>query len=129
MEEMKATGRVTVSKIPAGGAPEEIRAAWLGLTLPCFAMAGMLSGHEQRDAVTGEARERGRFCVIVPQGEALEILAKSNLKAAQWWRDRGYPLSITSNFTFGLDEVTILSGVTLKPVIQVCDDMQGDPHR
>ena len=66
MKSSGATGRVKVTKIPRGEAPEEIRAAWVGLVLPC------------------------------------------------------YPT---------VDEVIIVSGVRLQKLVEVTDEIRGDPHR
>lgn len=123
-----ATGRVKIVKIPRGEAPENIRAAWVGLELPCYPTAGYIDGVEF-GFESGLVRQDSRACVIVPQKEALEVLEKSSPAAAKWWYDRGFPLGFCSNFSFGVDEVALVSGVRLQNLIEVTDEMRGDPYR
>ena len=117
-----------VTKIPRGEAPEEIRAAWVGLVLPCYPTAGYITGAEI-GLESGRVRKDRRECVIVPQKEALKILADSHPAAARWWNDHGFPLSFLTNFSFGVDEVIIVSGVRLQKLVEVTDEIRGDPHR
>ncbi len=93
--------RVMIIKIPQGEAPEWVRKAWIGLTLPCSGMtlssSGVLSGAIVED---GEGYR-------VPQQAACEILAKEQPAAAQWWKDHGYPKPGRA-FVFYEDEVLFL---------------------
>src|SRR4051812_26907206 len=105
-----ATGRVTVIATPSGEAPKEIRNAWVGLTLPCYPsshQSSLLMG-----VVTRDIRREKKSVIIVPQSDALAILEERQPEAAKWWKDRGYPLVVTPDFSFDLSVVTIVSGVT-----------------
>jgi hypothetical protein len=66
---------------------------------------------------------------IVPQAKALAILEEHNPEAAMWWKSHGFPRKFLSNFIFGLDEAKIISGVQMQKIIEVTDEMQGDPNR
>lgn len=124
----EATGLVRITKIPSGDAPESIRAAWVGLTLPCYPIVGYTEGLEI-GALSGQPRAKKRNSVIVPQEEALRILEKQSPHAAKWWRDHGFPRAFTPNFSFGDDEVDFVSGVKYQKIIEVPDEAMGDPNR
>ena len=89
------TGLIKVVKLPSGEAPEWVRLAWLGLTLPCCPDGCNRNG------------------VSVPQDKALKILRVTNRKAADWFEQHGFPKPPPDDcFGFGDEEVQILSGVT-----------------
>jgi hypothetical protein len=115
---MKATGRIQITKVPAGAAPPWVRQEWVGLELPCFPQAGLVVAHSVADR---DPKLRDGF--IVPQKEAIETLRKKSPEAAQWWNDHGYPNGEEPNFVFGLDEAKVLRGVTFKELI-VAGDME-----
>ena len=124
-----ATGRVCITKIPESEAPLWVRAAWFGLELPAYPIAGCLT-ELAFGVVSGLPIARGmQPYVIVPQAEALAILEQESPEAARWWRDHGYPTESEPNFCFRFDEVHIISGVKLREIIHVTDEMMGDPGR
>lgn len=129
MSNAETTGQIRIIKTPAGQAPEEIRKAWVGLVLPCGPIAGYLESGTELGALSLEPINRGRRTVSVPQVEALEILAKERPFAAEWWAEMGFPRAFASRFAFGLDEVEILDGVEHQRIIEVTNEMQGDPNR
>ena len=127
MRTPEATGRITVITTPSGEAPEEVRKAWVGLTLPCYPVSqtsNLLMGVVSR----GIRRER-KEVVIVPQIDALAILAEHRPEAARWWRDNGYPMVTIRSFTFDLSAVSIVSGVRPQQITEVTDEMRSDPNR
>lgn len=88
---------IRIVSIPPGEAPERVRAAWIGLTLPLLVegahmteTVGVLSGPTTRwgfflARLFGRVgRERGYF-VDAPQ--AVELLASHAPDAARWWRE------------------------------------------
>jgi len=127
VSDQEATGRIKIVKIPGGEAPDEVRAAWVGLVLPCYPIAcrapriGVLSG-KQRLA-------EGQWSALVPQEDAIEILGRHKPFAAEWWHEAGFPHPFFNTFTFNMDDVEIVSGVTYQPIVEVTDEMQGDPDR
>ena len=127
MKDQEPTGLVTITSVPQGGAPEEVRRAWVGLTLPCFSIAGVAG--LVMSVATGDVRRDKRLVVIVPQKEALDLLKKSNASAAQWWFDHGFPMATEPYFSFGWDEVSVVSGVEIEKTIVVYDEDMGDPFR
>ncbi|HSW89344.1 MAG TPA: hypothetical protein VLH19_00550 [Patescibacteria group bacterium] len=73
---------VEIVSTPPGQAPEWVRKAWVGLSLP------VAPDHErgiQMGACGGEAQNVGGYSI--PTEEALEILSAKNEDAAQWWFD------------------------------------------
>jgi hypothetical protein len=137
----EATGRVKNVTIPAGEAPEWVRQAWVGLVLPCYPVAGfptcpelgVLSGRPDgahcKDAACDAGN--GRDGVRVPQTGALTILELYNPNAARWWKTNGYPKhgEHENCFGFATQEVQIISGVVFAKVVEVTDEMMGDPYR
>jgi hypothetical protein len=88
---------IRIMKRPAGEAPESIRDAWIGLTLPvlpdyCHVVevceygirSDLLSRLtvELKALVGGGARERG---YVVDPTAAVDLLKKVNPLAAAWW--------------------------------------------
>ncbi len=123
MNTSNATGIIRVRKIPLGSAPEWIRAAWIGLTLPCYPVSGMMPGPEL-DLFTGRQLCGERKVVVVPQAEAIAALEKERPQAAQWWKDRGFPRDRPfpmPSFYFGEDEVEIFDGVEKRALIDGFD--------
>lgn len=89
---------VTIVRMPAGEAPEAIRKAWIGLSLPLaqgtpraqsFRGVGVLTGPHTlwRQLL---ARLRGQVLKVrgyrIRAVEAVTILEKVDPKAAEWWR-------------------------------------------
>jgi|GEM_PF-2409638 hypothetical protein len=122
-----ASGWIKIIKIPEGEAPFEVRQAWVGLTLPCEPVFGYPKLESpERGVVTGQPNQSRRSVFLVPVVSALEILEQSDPEAAQWWRECAFLGG--ECFSFGEDEVEILSGVTRQEVVQliVDGDAQGD---
>lgn len=88
--------QVYITTIPPGEAPEQIRACWVGLTLPLAVprrvqanSVGVLSQPKTRFGWS-LARFLGQIKRIdgylVNAGQAIEILTAQAPEAAQWWR-------------------------------------------
>jgi len=85
MEE--ATGRIRIICVPDGDAPEEVRTAWKGLTLPAYPK--ILEGGG-RGGVSGVfSGEADSF--EVPQDAALRVLGEKDPVAACYWISLGFP--------------------------------------
>ncbi len=100
---MEATGKILVVKAPPGDAPEEVRRAWVGLTLPAYPQFGKEVGYGSlsKDVVF----EGDAFCV--PAAKALEALRLKSPEAADWWGERGHPIPFT-DFLFPIDCANVL---------------------
>ena len=123
MEAKKAMGWIKVIHIPGGEAPFEVRAAWVGLTLPCDPYVGHPDDGKECGVLTGAPSARTRYGVSVPQAEAIAILEQVDPRAAEWWRAHGFPRG-EERFGFAEDEIEILSGVTPQRMIVYDDVMQ-----
>lgn len=83
-----ATGRIRIIAAVPGEAPEEVRRAWTGLVLPALpGSEGLLHRGPTTGVLSGQPGGVGEG-YLVPTGEALEVLARSQPEAAQWWRDK-----------------------------------------
>jgi hypothetical protein len=127
MTDPTATGRIKIMKIPAGEAPLKIRKAWIGLVLPCHPILGFSPGKE-KGVLSNKSAGRGNCGFSVPQCDAIVILANHDRAAARWWEKQGFPVP-KECFFFAEDEAKIISGVRRQALVQVEDDMQGDPYR
>ena len=126
---MKVTmGRIRVVRVPVGEAPFSVRAAWVGLELPCDPYLGYPSGGMERGVLSGQESLFNRCGVSVPQEEAIAILEDISPRAAAWWRNHGFPRG-DERFGFAADEIEVLSGVTLQQLTVYTDEMQGNPDR
>ena len=93
-----------IAKIPRGGAPEEVRRAWIGVSLLFDVPHGK---SPERNLVTGEIQP-ARPLVTVPARIALAELAIKSPEAAEWFYDHlSQDLLQRGNFTFGIDELEI----------------------
>lgn len=127
MSTTDATGHIRILTIPAGEAPEYVRAAWVGLELPCLTIAG-IPKDPARTVVSLEPLARPCYGFFVPQDQALAILKRHSYEAAQWWKEHHYPQS-GQFFHFALSEAAIVDNVTLPEMVEVTDEMMGDPTR
>lgn len=106
------TGRIRITRVPLGDAPEDVRAAWVGLELPC--LPNLTRGDEH--SALGQALSElgllpcGRLNFQVPQEEAIAALEKQNPSAATYWKDLQFPYE-DQFFSFGQNEAEIISGV------------------
>jgi hypothetical protein len=121
MNEQQSMGWIRVVHIPGGEAPFSVRAAWVGLELPCDPYLGYSTPGMERGALTGIPAERNRRGVAVPQAEALRILEQVDPRAAAWWNEHGFPRG-DERFLFSEDEIEIISGVTAQRMV-VFDDV------
>jgi len=95
--------KIRVINTPPGEAPEDVRAAWVGLELPL-----VVPGARTRRTLGVVARPKTVFGelvailigkterqsgYIVDAAQAVEILAAHSPDAAKWWRENA-PLSI-----------------------------------
>jgi hypothetical protein len=88
---------IRIVATPPGEAPEHVRAAWIGLTLPLLVpgvrvgnTAGVLSGPNTRwgwfvARLFGRLRREKGYCV--DSSRAIDALAGHSPDAAQWWRE------------------------------------------
>ena len=93
---------IRIISTPPGEAPEQVRAAWIGLTLPLLVSGarvteavGVLSGPTTRlglffARLFGRVRRERGYCVDAYQ--AVELLARHAPEAAQWWRESAAPV-------------------------------------
>jgi hypothetical protein len=89
---------IRIIRTPPGEAPEQVRAAWVGLVLPlavCGARTmetvGVLSRPKTRlglffARLCGRTKREGGY--VVEAQRAVEILAAHAPEAAKWWRER-----------------------------------------
>jgi hypothetical protein len=104
---------IQIVATPPGEAPEEIRAAWVGLKLPL----SRASPQPRQLPVTGVAS--GRTCgywrgYLVAGHRAVELLAMASPEAAAWWRlhaphvlEKGYQLVFPVEVCQRLEDKTI----------------------
>ena len=88
---------VRIISIPPGEAPEHVRAAWIGLTLPLAVSGahdtetvGVLSGPKTRlgwffARLFGRTQQERGY--LVDAHRAVELLAHHAPDAARWWRE------------------------------------------
>ncbi len=87
-----ATGTITITRRPKGEAPQWVRQAWVGLTLPCHPYVGFPDAGLDRGVVSGAPVERNDYGFSVPQAEAIYALgAARRSEAARWWKSQGFP--------------------------------------
>jgi hypothetical protein len=75
-------GKVLITAVPPGEAPDWVRQAWVGLELPFY---NPTSGGYVGGVLTRVPTNRKGFCVETET--ALDILEKKDPKAAAWWRE------------------------------------------
>ena len=121
----EATGRIRVIKTPDGEAPEMVRMYWVGCELPCYPILGYGDAYELASKKPAVPYMR----ITVPARHALTILEAKHFPAARWYYAHGYPHKDYPYFCFDSDEIEIISGVTLQRLVEVTDEMQGDPNR
>jgi hypothetical protein len=124
----ESTGRIRIIKVPDGEAPYEIRQAWLGLTLPCDPFLGLPGSGLDLGVLSLMPVEENRLGFSVPQEEALAILEKENPGAADWWKQQGYPQA-EQRFGFAEEEAEIVKWVTRQRIIEITEEMMGNPDR
>lgn len=117
-----ATGRIRFIKAPKGQAPDWVREAWIGVTVPCYPTIdtpeeGRLFGVDDDKPVSSYE------CVAVPQKEAIEALEQRHPDAAQWWREHGFGGDSSDPFAFNVESFEIISGVQ-RATADVYDDLE-----
>lgn len=97
---------VRIINTPPGEAPEEIRAAWVGLVLPVadampgptvFQGFGVLSGKPYQDTA-GQPLESPHY--VIPGSTAVVLLERTSPPAAAWWRENA-PHTVQPGEVFG----------------------------
>lgn len=84
--------KIRIVRVPEGEAPEWVREAWVGLTIPAISMPRQIHDIGRAGAVSGDLEgDWSHPHWVTPQEEPLEILRQHNPGAAQWWTDHGYP--------------------------------------
>jgi hypothetical protein len=94
---------IKIIKVPAGDAPEWVRAAWVGLVLPCDPFVGYAEKPDKGVVTLRETKGRKGRSYAVVQKDAIEILSKSNPDAAKWWLSCGFPKFTPGEDRFGFD--------------------------
>ncbi len=128
MKKSRATGLIKIIRVPDGEAPWVLRRAWVGLTLPCHPFLGPPDAGLDRGVLSGKEVNQNRDGFSVPQNLAIAILGKNMSRAKAWWKKLGYPKR-GECFFFAEDEVEVISGVIRKVIVQVSEEMMGDPER
>ena len=128
MKKGRSTGVIKIIKVPAGEAPLKIRQAWKGLLLPCCHYLGFPDNGLERGALSKKKASVNRYGFSVPQKQALKILEQEKPKAAKWWEENGFPQE-RQYFCFAENEAEIVSGVVPQQLIEITDEMRGDPNR
>ena len=124
-----STGRIRIIKTPEGEAPFWVREIWVGTVLPCTPYVGYAEKMPY-EVVSGRKVAANYRGFSVPQERALKILKKISPAAADWWKAHGFPKPAPENFFLFADhEARIIRGVTPQILIEVTDEMQGDPNR
>ena len=113
-------GKVRIVQPPIGEAPIWVRQAWVGLELPLagnaneFFSFGVLSGPKSWiSMIWGLLCGRGQRITGYPvhAGAAVDLLARTNPDAADWWRDNApYMLRPGRTFLFNEDACSLLAG-------------------
>jgi hypothetical protein len=93
--------RLHVLRTPLGPAPESIRAAWIGLSLPIARAGRGLAGRPKLVRWVGDGEPKQAFVIDAPR--ALRLLAERNAEAAQWWQER-HPDQFAPGAIFQFDE-------------------------
>ena len=125
---IESTGRIIITKMPDGEAPFNILEAWVGLTLPCDPYLGYSDEGLERGVLKNTESSRNRYGFSVPQDQAIAILEKERPEAATWWKEHNFPKT-NQYFCFAEKEAEIVSGVTRQKIIEVTDEMMGNPNR
>ena len=97
---------IKVVKIPNGEAPEKVREAWVGLTLP-LAFKDNINGCKNEIGLVSQDFLPERDIAAVSEVEAMFILKKHDPEAAEWFKQQGIPRK-ERFLTFGIDEVKVL---------------------
>jgi hypothetical protein len=77
---------IRIVRAPAGDAPEEVRAMWIGLVLPLAKGETSARYFWTSSVQSATPRPRLKKCYAVEATAAIDILARSAPKAAAWWR-------------------------------------------
>lgn len=96
-------GTITITSVPAGEAPLWVREAWVELKLPGVSLPLPAHIGEPFGILSSQPVETTGLVWVVPQREALDVLAQHNERAATWWRKHGFPRGDAS-FCFNLTE-------------------------
>ena len=95
-------GKIRITQVPEGEAPEHIRSCWVGVEIPC----PFFSEEDQFSCgiLSGDAREPKSVYVVL-QEMAIASLEKDNPVAAAWWMEHGFPREDVALFSFRQEEV------------------------
>ncbi len=105
--------------------------AWVGLVLPCDPYVGIPDSGIETGVLSSTpvgCPACGRSGFSVPQDQAIMILEQERPEAAAWWKSKSFP-QVGNYFGFAEDEAEIVSGVSHQRLIEVADNMMGDPNR
>jgi hypothetical protein len=79
---------ITAAPLSDDGIPDEVRRAWIGLTLPLSELAFILPRkHKFTTNANGRTKEVEQLGFWVETIIAVNILRKTNPTAAKWWED------------------------------------------
>lgn len=113
------TGRIQITAVPRGEAELWVRRAWLRVPeLPCLP----IMGRGRTEGALTRSEQVSCWTLLVPQDEALRLLAEYVPEAAVYWKCFGFPRD-GKYFAFREDECRIISGVTMQ-AITVLDNME-----
>lgn len=115
---MAKTGRIIITKTPAGEAPEWVRALWVGCSMPCVGKRDVTD----KQGVLSGGKEKREYCYIVHQEAALKSLEEKSPRAAKWWRSKGFP-EADKSFAFALECAKEVEPVPQERIL-VADDME-----
>lgn len=80
---------IKITSTPPGGAPEEVRKAWVGLTLK----VDQRNESQLADVLTGrKVNRKGGWAV--KWEDAMLVLAVRNIEAAEWWAENVVPMDL-----------------------------------
>lgn len=129
-EENPMVHRIKVLKTPdfrnLGKIPLDMRAAFVGVTLPCLPYIGY-PVDEKYEILTGEqivGKSRG---VLVPQMLAVAALSIRNPKVTVWWLHHGFPHP-DRNFFFAEGEIHLVEGVEEAPIRLLSEETVRHRH-
>ncbi len=89
-------GKIRITSVPNGEAPEDIKRKWIGVEIPCLCSHSAAFGS---GALT-KTPIGARSSFVVLQTHALEALARTAPEAVQWWNSIGYPKDETATWLF-----------------------------
>lgn len=105
MKPFTFSGRIRIINPPRGNiAPYLIRQAWEQLEVPCSPFLEIA----ERKGILQSRQPRHEWNYIIPQVQALSILAEHKPDAAKWWITNGYPKGEDYFFRIHQEDAVVL---------------------